>query len=390
MPPKQAVLPPQGKAVQSAEDMRKATASVEVRLPDALKSLFYDVASDKDLPESYRAAALESLMGRSRGSGFAVQNMDGQSLIITNEHVVDDADEAYISFDSGKTHVRGEVLYTSPEKDVAVVLLPVESTYIFRLSTEYKDLGNVIALGNPVITRDPSYQVTRGVVSNHCFKMPDWESKMPCLIQHTASINPGSSGGPLIRDEDHSVIGINSYYFSRRNNVYLSVPANEILDILKRAKEVYTKKDDRSWMEDLLQKTCERFFQELSANEPIKEKLPFLSHQMMAENGRRVLYGDWRPYLSGAWFAEYPTDGLNMAVLKRIRSDLGDLKGPSMYGNVCRVKNPNDDVLKKENVRVRINLRDGVRETAWRFEAGSWRLVQYWIPKEKKEPVAVP
>ena len=86
------------------------------------------------------------------------------------------------------------------------------------------DQDSVVASGYPGIDGKPSYQVTRGFVSNERFELDD-AGGPDLYIQHTAPIDPGSSGGPLMTPEG-KVLGVNTLKIRHRENVGLAVPAS--------------------------------------------------------------------------------------------------------------------------------------------------------------------
>ncbi len=148
-----------------------------------------------------------------QGSGFVI---DQEGYIVTNQHVVDGADEIEIDFVSG-VKAWAELIGTDPDSDLAVLKVSLLPEQLFPLSLGDSDqvrVGNVVvAIGNPF---GLSGTMTVGIVSaigrslsseraapgiNRVFSAGD-------LIQTDAAINPGNSGGPLLNIAGQ-VIGIN-------------------------------------------------------------------------------------------------------------------------------------------------------------------------------------
>ncbi len=148
-----------------------------------------------------------------QGSGFVI---DQDGYIVTNQHVVEGADEIEIDFVSG-VKAWAELVGTDPDSDLAVLKVSLPPEQLFPLSLGDSDLvrvGNVVvAIGNPF---GLSGTMTVGIVSaigrslssertapgiNRVFSAGD-------LIQTDAAINPGNSGGPLL-NLSGQVIGIN-------------------------------------------------------------------------------------------------------------------------------------------------------------------------------------
>jgi S1-C subfamily serine protease len=146
--------------------------------------------------------------GEATGSGFVV---DKQGTIVTNAHVVGDAQEVRVRFEEDGDLVDAEVVGTDPSTDVAVLKVDPDDADLQPLplgSSADTQVGDaVVAIGNPFgYTRS----VTTGIVSakQRQITAPNGFS-IENVIQTDAAINPGNSGGPLL-DAEGRVIGINS------------------------------------------------------------------------------------------------------------------------------------------------------------------------------------
>jgi serine protease Do len=159
---------------------------------------------------------------RGMGSGVIV-TQDG--YIITNNHVVENADKVNVKLDDGR-EFEAKVVGTDPKTDIAVV--KVEATglpYINLADSDKIEVGDVVlAIGNPF---GVGQTVTSGIVSATGRAMNiglDYED----FIQTDAAINPGNSGGALI-DAQGRLIGINTAILSRsggNNGIGFAVPVN--------------------------------------------------------------------------------------------------------------------------------------------------------------------
>jgi len=147
-----------------------------------------------------------------QGSGFLIDN-DGH--ILTNFHVVENADEIEVVFPKG-FRTRGTLIGTDLDSDIAVIQAEVNTSAITPLplgsSKDVKVGQYVVAIGNPyglsgsmtvgiVSARGRLLNSLRAAPSGGFFTAPD-------LIQTDAAINPGNSGGPLL-NLDGEAIGIN-------------------------------------------------------------------------------------------------------------------------------------------------------------------------------------
>ena len=158
---------------------------------------------------------------KQRGTGSGVV-IDKKGYILTNNHVVEDADEVKVSFGDGKT-VSGKVIGTDPKSDLAVVKVDNVDVQPARLGDSEKvSVGEwVIAIGNPF---GLDHTVTVGVLSaknRSGFDSGHYED----FLQTDASINPGNSGGPLV-DLDGEVIGINTMIAGIGTGIGFAVPSS--------------------------------------------------------------------------------------------------------------------------------------------------------------------
>ena len=163
------------------------------------------------------------------GSGVVI---DEKGYILTNNHVIDDAERLKVTLPDGKV-LRGKVVGSDETTDLAV--LKVES----EQSLPDTQLGNsdnlktgqiVIAIGNPFgLTGGPT--VSAGIVSS-LNRSIQTRSGVLELIQTDAAINPGNSGGPLVNTKGE-VIAINTANMPYAQGIGFAVPINTAKSILK-------------------------------------------------------------------------------------------------------------------------------------------------------------
>jgi Do/DeqQ family serine protease len=152
-----------------------------------------------DLPQNHRERK-----GQSLGSGVIVDAKKG--LIITNHHVIDQADEIDVRLQDGR-ELRAELVGSDPETDIAVLRIPAQdlTAVAFGDSDKLRVGDFVVAIGSPF---GLSHTVTSGIVSalgRTGLGIEGFEN----FIQTDASINPGNSGGPLV-DLKGRLVGINT------------------------------------------------------------------------------------------------------------------------------------------------------------------------------------
>lgn len=182
----------------------------------------------------------------SLGSGFIVSE-DG--YILTNNHVVQDADEIIVRL-SDRRELEAVLIGADPSSDLAVLKVEADDLPTVDLGdSDRLDVGEwVVAIGSPF---GFDYSVTAGIVSAKGRSLPS-ENYVP-FIQTDVAINPGNSGGPLF-NLDGEVVGINSQIYTRSGGfmgVSFAIPINVAMDV---AEQLKTKgKVSRGWLGVVIQ-----------------------------------------------------------------------------------------------------------------------------------------
>ncbi len=192
------------------------TAGPDVQVaPPVLPNNAPDPATSDNVLVSMYAQVLPGVVsintGNALGSGFV---FDGDGDIVTNQHVVDGANEVEVDFASGyKAH--GTVIGSSSDADIAVVKVDAPADQIHPLaigdSSKLQIGESVIAIGNPFGLNGT---MTVGIVSGLGRTQPSTQSpeggffSNADIIQTDAAINPGNSGGPLFNTAGE-VVGVN-------------------------------------------------------------------------------------------------------------------------------------------------------------------------------------
>ena len=215
----------------------EAWAKIQQRAQDTVVQIFSQ-AADFDWLQPFRAPA----QGQALGSGFFISD-DGE--IVTNAHVVSLAKSVWIQIPSlGKRIIDVDIVGYCPERDLALLRLTPESlelvrgelgkvpTLLLGDSDQVRRSHEILALGYPL--GQHALKSTNGVVSGR------EHTSSQFLIQISAPINPGSSGGPALNGAGE-VIGVSSSGFTAAQNVGYIIPINEIrliLDDLRTVKLV--------------------------------------------------------------------------------------------------------------------------------------------------------
>jgi serine protease Do len=316
------------------------------------------------------------------GTGFVVvrqHDPTNELMVVTNRHVVQFTQTADIVLNDGKTFEGCEVLYTDDNYDIGVLTFPqgnIPFTYGLALeSARVQDRQVVVATGFPSLGGKPSFQTTDGKVSNCCFELDDGSARQP-YIQHTAPIDPGSSGGPLT-SEDGAVIGVNTIKVMGRDSVYLAVPADAVIIAIQRALEVKRHRFMADWKKKALVQACKALEGELtSENAKIEVLEGLISNEMVGERGFESfqLMAKVDDKMMGL-FANDPIDAMRWGIVKRFWIETKTGGGVSRY-DTCEALNPTDieHIATQKQVRMHMQLEQGQRELTWTFEHGHWRL----------------
>ena len=166
------------------------------------------------------------------GSGFVYSD---EGYVITNQHVVQDAERVMITFLDGEAYI-GNVIGTDRDLDIAVVKVEPTNTYLQPIkigdSSELKVGEKIAAIGNPF---GLSGSMTSGIVSQMGRLLPQETGySIPDVIQTDAAINPGNSGGPLINMKGE-VVGINTAIQSATgefSGIGFAVPSNTVKKVV--------------------------------------------------------------------------------------------------------------------------------------------------------------
>ncbi|MEJ2508158.1 MAG: Do family serine endopeptidase [Gammaproteobacteria bacterium] len=164
----------------------------------------------------------------SLGSGVIVSP---QGYILTNNHVIDGADEIEVALHDGRT-ASAKVVGTDPETDLAVLRIELDKLPVITLGSADKlQVGDVVlAIGNPY---GVGQTVTAGIVSatgRTQLGINTYEN----FIQTDAAINPGNSGGALINPSGE-LVGVNTAIFSRTGGsqgIGFAIPVSLARDVM--------------------------------------------------------------------------------------------------------------------------------------------------------------
>lgn len=197
----------------------------------------------------------------SLGSGFIISD-DG--YVITNSHVVADADEIVVRLNDRREFIAA-IIGTDNRSDIALLKIDGNDLPVVRLgsSTELEVGEWVLAIGSPF---GFDYSVTQGIISAIGRSLPN-ENYVP-FIQTDVAINPGNSGGPLF-NLDGEVIGVNSQIYSRTGGfmgLSFAVPIDVVINVYSQLRE--TGHVSRGWLGVLIQDVTRELAESFAMDKP--------------------------------------------------------------------------------------------------------------------------
>ena len=222
---------------------------------------------------------------QSLGSGFVI---DPEGIIITNNHVIADADEITVDFTDGSELI-AEVIGTDPKTDIAVLRVKPEKplqAVPFGKSSESRVGDWVMAIGNPF---GQGSSVTLGIVSaiNRDIRSGPYDN----FIQTDAAINRGNSGGPLFNMKGE-VIGINTAIISPSGGsigLGFSIPSSLAVNVIQQLREFGETR--RGWLGVSIQPVTDDIAESLSMDEARGALVAGLTAKGPAKNSG-ILVGD--------------------------------------------------------------------------------------------------
>jgi S1-C subfamily serine protease len=167
------------------------------------------------------------------GSGII---LDRNGLIVTNNHVIDGANQVHVSLKDGRTFT-GEVVGSDENTDVAVIRVNAADLPAAELGdSEALKVGQIVlAIGNALaLPGGPT--VSMGVLSAKGRPLPGSDFIFEGLLQTDAAVNPGNSGGPLA-DLEGRIIGITTMMIPYAQGMGFAIPINTVKKIAEEILE---------------------------------------------------------------------------------------------------------------------------------------------------------
>ena len=213
---------------QNLKDIKKAVVNIATtkKIPIATSLEEFMLKEFYGIPPKYKKRQIYSL-----GSGVIISK---NGYIITNHHVINKADEIFVTIESEKKTYKAKLIGSDAQTDIAVIKIKANNLPYAKFgNSKILKVGDIVfAIGNPFGLGE---SVSMGIISA-LNKTKIGINKYENFIQTDASINPGNSGGALV-DSRGALIGINSAIYSKsggNNGIGFTIPSNMVKAIAKK------------------------------------------------------------------------------------------------------------------------------------------------------------
>jgi len=377
-------------SIQAQNELRRKVVVVRPVLYDSSVDFLLGF-SDLLMKEGYKEAArfLKDYAKGGFGTGFVyADSVTGKKYVITNRHVVALAQSVTIEFRDNERNVSSykdcPVVIVDEDIDLAAIALPdnimVEPLrFADETPTEGRD---VFTAGYPGLGDNPSWQFGKGIVSNAHFYDEEL-SKVggnTILIQHTAQIDAGSSGSPLLIQSstdknEYLVAGINTWKAYARENANFAIPTSDIRVFCEKyLSSAHIAKDD-------IRQRAETFVG--LAEQDYKEIVPFIAYDYIASVAPSQFDSWYKTFPTNVrkdimrQFRNNPIEGVRMALAYAVREKMRTKKI-----SIEPIDN-NSDSNTAETAEVAMKCNGKPATSKWIKEQGQWRLTElsFFRPK---------
>jgi len=215
------------KAVVNISTKKTVSTSPKTIPPQMLQDPFFR----KFFGEQFKNQIPQNRIQRSLGSGVIISK---EGYIVTNNHVVANADEVTVTLSNSPTEYTAKIIGVDADSDLAVIKIEAKNLTPIKFgnSTSLKVGDVVIAIGNPFGIGETATQGIISALNKNKVGINRYEN----YIQTDASINPGNSGGALV-DSRGALIGINSAILSKsggNNGIGFAIPVNMAKNVIEK------------------------------------------------------------------------------------------------------------------------------------------------------------
>jgi S1-C subfamily serine protease len=399
---------PTYRAVAQA-DLKQYVALIETNYHKETRDTFVSLANyfsdqgSKALANYFRAQA----QGGGFGTGWVYVAGDGENFIITNRHVVSQAATVNIKFEqpdgSYKIYENAPIVYADDYMDLAVVQFPGRARVFsrgFPIDTSFKPDGTqLFSAGFPAFGGSPLWQFSTGIVTNSRAR-PTGFTGYDYLVQHSAQIDSGNSGGPLmVRDPSSvtgfAVIGVNTWKALQRENTNFSIPAKDLPALLSNARKAIVSRSSGSLMRGDLERACEILASELRAPKPATDRIDrFISYAIVGRRGWSAFEQRLQNTREAAKsqlekdFLDNPIEVMRTSLFHQFWTTLksGGTAGSVAFESISAAggemlsradaREVLTDFTEKDSSGTTLRL-----QITWTWEYGHWRVLDFQIPQ---------
>lgn len=199
----------------------------------------------KDEGYNTYSKAIDAYLEGGFGSGFVWVAKDGTNYIVTNRHVVPNAQTASVEFEDETTgeitkYEGLKVVATNDDIDIAILAFK-DGEKPFKKGLELSEAAltdgqEVWSAGFPGLGDEPVWQFGKGTVTNARARIKDLlDPEISTIIQHSAQVDSGNSGGPLLiaSGKTYVVVGINTWKAAYRDSTNFAIPASQIKKMIE-------------------------------------------------------------------------------------------------------------------------------------------------------------
>lgn len=386
---------------ESVNQLKSKICIVREDYFDDTKKYILDSADEmnrKGYPDYYEY--MQDCIGNSSGSGFVYVAKDGRNFVITNRHVVHRCEGASAEFflenGTSKKYEHLTVIATDENLDIAVLAFennekPFKSGLSFYTKT-LQDADEVWTAGYPGLGGEPVWQFGKGTITNSSVAIKDFiDPKITKLIQHSAPVDSGSSGGPLLvkTGDRYEVAGVNTWKFFYRQSANISLPGTIIEKFVMNA---INSKGSEPSVENLKARTAA--VKELyNAEEADFVKLTkYISFAYVKKEGcntflqaLRNASSDDRSYIRSAFVYYSPIEGFNYAVARKIHK----LFVAEDFMKNAQIADP--VMVDDKTYTVQFTTETKKLDSEWVFETvgntGFWRMDKVYDPDQDTDEV---
>ncbi len=344
---------------------------------------------------------IKAFLEGSFGSGFVFVAPDGRNYAVTNRHVVRDAVAVTLQFQnedgSQAEYSNCPIVAADKNLDLALVAFP-KGINPFKTGLEFSDSNlmdgdEVWSAGYPGLDNTPSWQLGKGNITNRMARIPELATTpaITALIQHSAQIDPGNSGGPLLiadrnKTAGYAVIGINTWKARGRQAANFSIPAAAIENFINET----TAADETAVpvsQTGILEARCRALAEDVQKENAYQGVAPYISAECAFSDGGPILLEmlssaptQVRNSIIDGFGGTSPIEGMRLAIAYKIQQLIqsrNNGKGKEPRQPFKFISIDGDPEIAASAIAVRFGIDEKEITVVWSQNQGIW-LIQSW------------